>query len=206
MSDTIDGLKQRLVGAFVILSLAIIFVPMVFDKPHTTPKSTIADVPARPDFEPVVIKKTKQPEFKVVDVDPADNKVKSVDQIKKKPLANAKVVVKKKPSTKKSQAASQKNGAEVATLSKPKVSHLPIFKNVWMVQLGTFSQAKNAYKLRDQLRADGFDGHTKEIKVKGKKAIRVFSGPFVNRQDARRIKKRLDTKYKVDSLVIFFDA
>ncbi|WP_231872202.1 SPOR domain-containing protein, partial [Oleiphilus sp. HI0128] len=90
--------------------------------------------------------------------------------------------------------------------SKPKVSHLPVFKNIWMVQLGTFSKTENAYKLRDKLRADGFDGHTKEVLLGGKKAIRVFTGPFVKKREAEKTKKKLDQKYKVDSRLIFFDA
>lgn len=206
MSDTIDGLKQRLVGAFVILSLAIIFVPMIFDKPHTTPKSTIARVPARPDFEPVVTKKAKRPEFKVVEVDPADQKVKTVDQIKSEPSAEAVKSEKQAGAPSKGLTSTSRNIAKATTQSKPEVSHLPVFKNAWMIQLGTFSQSKNAYELRDKLRRDGFDGHTKEIDMKGKPAIRVFSGPFVNRREANRVKKKLDAKYKVDSLVVFFDA
>ena len=90
--------------------------------------------------------------------------------------------------------------------SSPKVSHLPIFKKAWMVQLGTFSNRKNAFRLRDKLRKDGFDGHTKEVKLKGKTAIRVFTGPFVNKLEATKTKQRLDKKYKVDSRLIFFDA
>ena len=87
---------------------------------------------------------------------------------------------------------------------KPEVAQLPIFKNVWMVQVGTFSLEKNAYALRDKLRADGFDGHTKKIAADGNKvAIRVFTGPFVNRRDAEKIKKKLDQKNQVKSIILF---
>jgi DedD protein len=56
------------------------------------------------------------------------------------------------------------------------------------------------------LRKDGFGGHAKDIKINGKKAVRVFSGPFVNRSLAEKMKKKLDKKYKVKSLIIYFDA
>jgi len=232
MSETIDGLKQRLVGAFVILSLAVIFLPMIFDKPHSVEKVTVEPVPSKPKFQKVVIEKPSRPKFKVLDVDKADNKVKKIDQIKSVPKLKSTVKAKAKLSAKGKSSVKEElvvNKSKVAkktspvkpvkkvvkarpkaknktSLTKPKVSHLPIFKNIWMVQLGTFSKTKNAYALRDRLRKDGFDGHAKGIHIKGKKAVRVFSGPFVNRRDAEKTKKKLDKKYKVDSLIIFFDA
>lgn len=254
MSETVDSLKQRLVGAFVIISLAIIFLPMIFDKPHQEGKNLLVPVPPKPEFKTIEIAKPVQPRFKVLEVDPATNKVVEGDEYaeldenllsgkakrdaidsndqhvsvvygtkdnerntekatvtkiedtdsKRKLLpvpknktsnnADKKVVAKKQQSVSKPK------------VSKPKVSHLPVFKNVWMVQLGTFSKTQNAYNLRDKLRADGFDGHTKEVILGGKKAIKVFTGPFVKKREAQRTKKKLDDKYKIDSRVIFFDA
>jgi len=207
MSETIDGLKQRLVGAFVILSLAVIFLPMIFDNPHEVNKVTIEAVPPKPNFQHIVIEKPKRPTFKVVDIDPADQKVKKIDQIKvKKNTTQESVKPKVIKNTKIAPIKSLAKASEKHNRRKPTVSHLPIFKNIWMVQLGTFTRSKNAYELRDRLRKDGFDGHAKDIKIKGKKAVRVFSGPFVNRKDAEKMKKKLDKRYKVKSLIIYFDA
>jgi len=207
MSETIDGLKQRLVGAFVILSLAVIFLPMIFDNPHEVEKVTIEAVPPKPNFQNIVIEKPKRPTFMVIDIDPSDHKIKKVDQItgkKNTTQENGKLKVVK--STKVAQVKKTVKAPEKLNRRKPTVSHLPIFKNIWMVQLGTFTRTKNAYELRDRLRKDGFDGHAKDIKIKGKKAVRVFSGPFVNRKEAEKMKKKLDKKYKVKSLIIYFDA
>jgi len=213
MSETIDGLKQRLVGAFVILSLAVIFLPMIFDNPHEVKKLTIEAVPPKPNFQSIVIEKPKRPTFKVVEIDPTDHKVKKVDQIRVKKNTTqetTKLKATSKPketkSIKVSSVKSPVKASEKQNRKKPTVSHLPIFKNIWMVQLGTFSRTKNAYELRDRLRKDGFDGHAKDIKIKGKKAVRVFSGPFVNRNEAEKMKKKLDKRYKVKSLIIYFDA
>jgi len=207
MSDTIDGLKQRLVGAFVILSLAVIFLPMIFDNPHKVKNITVESVPPKPNFQNFVVEKPKRPTFKVVDIDPADQKVKKLAQITSNKTTTQETT--KSKVTKKTKAVSVKSPVKVSKKSsrtKPTVSHLPIFKNIWMVQLGTFSITKNAYELRDLLRKDGFDGHAKDIEIKGKKAVRVFSGPFVNRKEAEKVKKKLDKRYKVKSLIIFFDA
>mgnify|MGYP000657523781 CR=1 FL=1 len=207
MSETIDGLKQRLVGAFVILSLAVIFLPMIFDNPHEVKKVTIKEVPDKPQFQKILIEKAQRPVFKVVDIDPTDRKIKEIEPIiDQTPLSGEISETKLKQSINTNKLKKESGNKEQRVAITPKVSHLPVFKNIWMVQLGTFTIAKNAYELRDKLRKDGFDGHAKDIYIKGKKAVRVFSGPFVNKKDAEKIKKKLDKKYRVKSLVIYFDA
>lgn len=219
MSDSIDGLKQRLVGAFVILTLAIIFLPMIFDKPHVVGSSKIVPVPPRPDFQTVVVTKPEKPRFEVLEVDEESEKLALKPAPEKK--ATKPIPAQVKSETTK-QAASSKPAAKkvveakkttdtqpkkaVAKKSPTSVSQLAAFKNVWMVQLGTFSDTKNAYRLRDRLRNDGYQSHTKPINVNGKKAIRVFSGPFVNKLEAEKTKKKFDAKYRLKSLVLFFDA
>jgi len=206
MSDSIDGLKQRLVGAFVILTLAIIFLPMIFDKPHIVGNSKIVSVPPKTDFQTVVINKPKKPSFEVLDVDPSDNKVKIASRIKTaKPVPVSALVTKQATKSSSSKLAS-KPKTIVKKTATPNVSHLPIFKNVWMVQLGTFGDSANAYRLRDKIRRDGFDGHTKKVNIKGKASVRVLSGPFVNKREAHKVKKKLDAKYKVNSLIVYFEA
>lgn len=199
MSDSIEGLKQRLVGAFVILTLAIIFLPMIFDKPHVIGHSKIVPIPPKPEFQTLTITKPDKPQFEVVEIEPDSKQSEQASA----PVPAAEPVQK---------AANTQNPAKKAAVeksaptSKTAVSHMDAFKDVWMVQLGTFSNTENAYRLRDRLRNDGFDGHTREVLIKGKKSVRVFSGPFVNKREAEKTKRKLDAKYKVKSLVLFFDA
>ena len=222
MSETIDGLKQRLVGAFVILSLAIIFLPMVFDKPRVEKSSIIIPVPPVPEFKAVEIKKPSAPHYKVLEIDSSTNKIvnskkNSLAESVKKSMIDASGI--KKPGVAIENVLPSNSSEPVAQASAktrlvlkrkmtslPDVSDLPVFKNVWMVQLGTFSLKKNAYRLRDRLRNEGFESHTKNILIKDKAAVRVFTGPFVNKREALRMKKKLDAKYKVDSRIVFFDA
>ena len=231
MSETVDSLKQRLVGAFVILSLAIIFLPMIFDKPHNEGRSVLVPVPPKPEFKTIEIAKPEQPKFKVLEIDQDNNKVVEGDQFVKpeehkvQSSRHVEATVSQKAKQATSTIESDKPSAVVASksqkaeavkkqikqssrpaVSKPKVSHLPVFNNIWMVQLGTFGNTSNAYRLRDKLRKDGFDAHTKEVVLGGKKAIKVFTGPFVKKREAERIKKKLDHKYNVESRLIFFDA
>lgn len=48
-----DGLKQRLIGALVLLALAVIFVPVIFDRERIEPVDKRTQIPAAPHIEPV---------------------------------------------------------------------------------------------------------------------------------------------------------
>jgi len=215
MTDTVDTLKQRVVGAFVIISLAVIFLPMIFDEPHQQESNIIVPVPPRPSFQIKDIDKPTKPVFQRLEFNLETQKV--VEEMaesssKQQDTESVKeITVKELESSNSNEndfadADIPKSAEKTKVNNSPKVDHLPIFKNVWMVQLGTFSQTDNAYQLRDQLRKDGFDGHTKKVEFNGGTATRVFTGPFVDKSEAEKIKRKLDKKYKVDSRVMFFDA
>ncbi|MCH2157643.1 MAG: SPOR domain-containing protein [Oleiphilaceae bacterium] len=207
MSESVDGLKQRLVGAFVILSLAVIFLPMLFDKPHREGAEAVELVPEKPQMQTVVISKPNpnvkknapaselNPDSELPKLVPAAEPIKPTTQTDEKTVnsLSEKAPVPVAVSTPKGKEPSS------SVVSKPKV-----YKNVWMVQLGTFSNKENAFKLRDRLREAGIDGHTKSLKSGS--AIRVFAGPFVTKKEAIRIKRKLDSQFKVNSLVVFFEA
>lgn len=215
MSETVDGLKQRLVGAFVILSLAVIFLPMLFDKPHREGSAAVEQVPPKPMRETVVISRPSKPEYvkREIESESAAAEQSKLPQLvpvppKAEVAEQAKVPV---TSTAKDAASSEAVKAETAEVvasapvkSSARTVDTKVYNNVWMVQLGTFSKKENAYALRDKLRSIGIEGHTKPIK--SGTAVRVFAGPYVTKKEALRIKRKLDAEFKVDSLVVFFEA
>lgn len=214
MSEVQNGMKQRLVGALVIISLAVIFLPMLFDKPHKLPDQQIIPVPPKPGYQTVEISRAKKPEFKVIESQPAKIPAKSTSAPastesthKKETVSKLNPAPVKSTSTaKKAQSPAETRLVETAKKSPtPKVSDLKIFKNIWMVQLGTFSNLENARKLRDRLRKDGMDGHAKEVKLNGKKAVRVYTGPFINKREALKAKRKVDKRYRLTSIVVFFE-
>lgn len=52
-----DGLKQRLIGAIVLLAIAIIFIPALFDRQTLTPVDTVTQIPPMPviTIEPIIV-------------------------------------------------------------------------------------------------------------------------------------------------------
>lgn len=56
-----DGLKQRLIGAFVLLALAVIFVPVFFDRERIEPVDKTTQIPIAPIIEPVSVEMATPP-------------------------------------------------------------------------------------------------------------------------------------------------
>ena len=56
-----DGLKQRLIGAIVLVSVAVIFVPILFDQDRKKTQDILVDIPARPDIPKLDFKKPTAP-------------------------------------------------------------------------------------------------------------------------------------------------
>lgn len=50
-----DGVKQRIVGAFVLVALAVIFVPVFFDRERIAPVDRESQIPLAPEFGETVV-------------------------------------------------------------------------------------------------------------------------------------------------------
>ncbi len=213
MSETVDSLKQRLVGAFVILSLAVIFLPMLFDKPHRESDAVVEQVPPKPMRETVVISRPTKLDYEKRAV-ASEEALESESKLPKLVAvqSEAEVLLDAASDSQsvptKGIAQEQENEAAETVMNEAKsaarIVDTKVYSNVWMVQLGTFSKQENAYALRDRLRAMGINGHTKPLKSGS--ITRVFAGPYVTKKEALRIKRKLDAEFKVDSLVLFFEA
>ncbi len=65
----------------------------------------------------------------------------------------------------------------------------------WAVQVVAYSKRADADRLRDKLRAAGFDGYVDDVKSGGQTLWRVRVGPQARRSDALSVQKRLKGKF-----------
>ena len=72
----------------------------------------------------------------------------------------------------------------------------------WAVQLGAYSHREDALKLRDKLRAAGFDGYIDDVTSNGRKLWRVRVGPRTQRADAEQLRDRLKSRLKLPGVVV----
>ncbi len=165
-------LKQRLVGAVVLISLAVIFIPMLLDQndPSSLPHFGSA-VPERPDFhfDPIEIPLQLPPE-----VEPAAAEV--VEE--PSPEVETPEAITAAPITPDSQALA------------------------WAVQVGSFDKEANAASLRDGLRAKGFSAYLEKVKVEGRMHYRVRVGPELKREQAEQLRDRLEEKAQLKGIVV----
>ncbi|NOX07936.1 MAG: hypothetical protein GXP22_00330 [Gammaproteobacteria bacterium] len=181
-----EPLKQRLVGAAVLIGLAIIFVPSLIDRSDPVNGDTLPAIPQQPKLK-------VRSHLHVLKLPPpiqADKEMRevAVDVIKKAPAMVKKVAVEVKKAV-----------VEIkkAPVLKKKIAKL----DAWVVQLASFKKKENAYTLRDRLRKKRYDAFVQRIKMDGGVVYRVRIGPELKRESAEKLLKRLMKETKLKGIV-----
>lgn len=77
------------------------------------------------------------------------------------------------------------------------------WRGQWVVQLGSFSNEKNALSLRDQLRAAGYNAFVEHVNEgMQENTVRVRVGPEVERHHAEALQKRLREERNLHGLIV----
>ena len=227
-----DGLKQRIIGALVLVSLAVIFVPMVFDEPHSERTSTTIKIPEEPPFPEVTAPESERevppayseslpdnagqpsaasedsgeaPDYRLVeeDAEPFSGAPESEVAQDSEAAKNSGSAPRDEPAEQ--VATEPKPEQEPSTSSQSKESESAEFTRsldgAYVVQLGSFGNADNARRLRDQVRDKGYGSHLQKVERGDTTLTRVFSGPFSSKSDAEAAKRDLDESFSLNSLV-----
>lgn len=190
-------LKQRLVGALVLIAAAAVFLPMLFEAPKKILLDRQSQIP-----QPSPFKK-----FQLVE--PASRT--SVSEHKTpgqpvgvKPAQTTKVAKQTKQASKPKAKASTTSKTTSAASAKPKLDKqgLPV---AWVIQVASFAKKENAVKLKDELRGKNFSAYTKRIDTSQGPAVRVFVGPKLDKKRAEQVKQRLDKELKLNTLIVRFE-
>lgn len=208
--------KQRIVGAIVLVALAVIFIPMILpghrDLGFNDAGSPIPPKPAELENLKVLELEKPQPApapRKIVRT-PIDERSPEMPAIEEQPTAEA--ITPPAPETQKPEPETPKPEPETPTqttetpatprMDEPEPAPATASK-AWAVQVGSFTQRENAMKLRDKLRSKGFKSFVEQITSAGKTFYRVRVGPEVSRDKAEALQKDLQTKMKLqDSRVV----
>ncbi|MFT0211094.1 SPOR domain-containing protein [Pseudomonas sp. F1_0610] len=194
-------LKQRIVGALVLIALAVIFLPMLFKKDEqlveqpvqvSVPPTPIA--PSQPvvDTAPVVVPQPTPPVILESPVTPpaAQPSIEPIAQPSKPVIAETTrpVAPPAKPETK-----------PAPIPNKPVVS---ASAGQWAVQLARSSDEKNAKQLSEKFRAKQYKAYIS--KESGFYYVRI--GPLVKRDDAQQMCKQLKAREQQDCFVVTYKA
>jgi DedD protein len=170
-----EGLKRRLIGAAVLASLAVIFVPMLFEEPPVRPEPLppLPEPPPRNDFASEMLREEVPAVTPLAPYNPP-------------PV----VVPEPPPAPPVAAAAPAAPAPPVVAESEPAKPRIGL--TAWVVQAASLSSRENADKLAAKLRAAGLPTPDPEmVDIKGKRFYRVRVGPVIERSEAEGMLDRV---------------
>jgi DedD protein len=215
-------LKQRLVGAVVLVALGVIFIPMLLEGPDDTLVPELDELPelvdpapSRPlDAFPTMDTLPASPDTSVLAADAAPDseprpEPEPLPEPEAAPEPEAEPEVQAAPGAAQSRA-QPSPAAEPAAPEPPPAPQEPAAEPAagplgsWVVQVGSFSNESNAVGLRDKLRQGGFTTQVEKVRVSGKTHYRVRVGPFLERDEAEQKRNQLADKFKLSGRVLSY--
>ncbi|WP_122671068.1 SPOR domain-containing protein [Pseudomonas viridiflava] len=207
--------KQRMVGALVLIALAVIFLPMLFtrqDESHPVQVDAPA-APQAPAGQQVQVEPVSVPEPQALPQEPVpdEDNVAASNQPPSMPIAPAPAA--QAPATAAPQAAKpapapKPTPAPAAPVTPPAAPSKAAPSGVdanglsvsWSVQLASMSNRANADNLQKTLRTQGYNAYIRTADG----VNRVFVGPLIERAEADRLRDQLDKQQKLKGIVVRF--
>ena len=163
-----ENLKKRLVGAAVLVSLVVIFVPMLVDDDKIL-KTSVSEIEIPP-----------WPEQKSRAAPTPEPAQQAPQKVEAEPVE---------------QEAAPK--AEAPVEPKPQAVTKPVKLSAWVVQVGSFSSKQNTDKLVQDLRSKDLPAYYETAVVDGKKIYRVRIGPDLEEKTAKKFLKQIKQEFQL---------
>lgn len=209
-----DGLKQRLIGALVLVAIAVIFLPSLFSGEAGRRFDTRTQIPPAPEVKVVEFQAAQrlkgmpqvaEPEemYQLLDTEPeAETVVKPVTSAVE---TTSDSLVKSKPKLKSvaSGVSAGSTSDEVAKTSIAKLNSAGI-PQAWAVQVASFKNEPRASSLVAKLKTDSYKAFVHSVDLSAGRAYRVMVGPKLDRAKAEQVKEELDASLKVSSMLVKF--
>ncbi len=211
-------IKQRMVGALVLVALAVIFLPMLFTKEDELRQVQVEapQAPAVPALPQVQVEPVQVPEPQVIPESSVASQPVAAPSTPIAPAPSAPVAEAPKPTTPLPTpapatkpapapaptvaAAPAKPAAPAATqaaASKVDPNGLPVS---WSVQLASLSNRASADSLQKTLRSQGYNAYIRSADGMN----RVFVGPVIERAEAERLRDVISRQQKLKGFVVRF--
>lgn len=183
-------IKERLFGILVLLSLGIIFIPMLV--PQSNKKLNITDMQMNipevdssilPIVEPESVALLKQLEKPAVQAHFTVQET-TLTTAPKQPVSELQI---------------KSSVEEVKIVANAKNADL---QSAWAVQLGAFQDTKNANKLIKKLQKSGYPAYAKEIQNTQGAFTLVLIGPKAQEKEALILKQTLESEYQLKGMIV----
>ncbi|KFX70266.1 cell division protein [Pseudomonas taeanensis MS-3] len=189
------GLMQRMVGALVLLALAVIFLPMLLSREDEL-RRVVVDAPGMPQapvMPQIEMQPVSVPEPQLLPEEPVPDEfdseaVSSLSEPEQLAALPAEPVA---------AAPAQVEAAVKPPASRLDANSLPVS---WSVQLASLSSRSGAETLQKTLRSQGYNAYIRSVDGMN----RVFVGPLIERAEADRLRDQLNRQQKLNGFVVRF--
>ncbi len=190
--------KQRIVGAIVLVALAVIFVPMILsgdrDRDFIDADTVIPEKP--PALQSIRVLEIENP---VPPPQPEETVRIPVDA--RSPAPDQAPATGKVAKTSPATPAATPKAPSAGAKTKPTAREGAVL--AWAVQVGSFSRRDNALALEKKLKKAGYPAFVEQVKLaKGGSRYRVRVGPWVKKSEAEAQRKRILARLKIKGLVV----
>jgi len=196
-------LKERLVGAAVLVAVAVIFIPIIFTDSQETEVILGSNIPEKPEsnFNSRIIPVIESDDnSSLTPIDP--------ENVESGKSQNNDAIVEQKVVAEKVMSANENNAGKQAIEQKEATTVVEVKATVglsaWIVQLGSFTDEDNAQSLNTKLRQAGYPSFVEPIKKDGRNSYRVRVGPEIKRSEADMLLKKLKEKMQLDGIVVSY--
>ena len=191
-------LKQRLVGAIVLVALAVIFIPMILQSPEQLQVPDAA-IPPRPDAQFTDRLAAPAPQTPVAPAEPARQVMAppSAAPAAKPAAPTPPPKPASAPATPEIPPAEMSNAEDVVPEKAPPVPAL----GAWVIQVGVFNQEQNAQALAKRLRDKGYTTFVERFAGKAGPNFRVRIGPLRDRAQADQMLARVKHDENLPAMV-----
>jgi DedD protein len=201
-----DILKQRLVGALILVALGVVFWPIIFVQPGDRPGVEQPRIPPRPDVVTSPIEPPDQvglrPAREVEARSEAEEVAALIDSAGAEPaLVPEPVDVSGEPTPQPvaTPEPGQRTRQEPPEPLAMDSQGVPV---AWILQVASVSSAEKAETLRQQLVERDRKAYTRKVTRNGRELYRVYIGPKFERARLEAMQDEIDREFGVKSLIV----
>ncbi|CAA0087923.1 Cell division protein DedD [Zhongshania aliphaticivorans] len=208
-------MRQRLVGALVLLCGGVILWSLLFTGPAAYKVDRETQIPDAPLVDPIINTPPQKPSGVMsadAEIVPAQPNLVVADEDKNLTGSAVKAQAGNIPDAldrPKSKAPVSSPKPKVSQTKKPEPTAKKIDSNglppAWVVQVGVFGSQSNADGLKKSLQSAGYKAFIDEISRNGKPLYRVLVGPVISNEKAVSQQAAINRRFNVKSIVNRFE-
>ena len=184
-----QGTKQRIVGTIVIASLALIFLPIIFDGQGSHQTQIASRIPEQP-VVPILPEPEQSRPVIIFDTDLVAIETKPESELVTKNIEE-----------------SISDPIEVSASESAFTRDIPTLNpaglpNGWSIRLGSFSEASNASDLMQRLQTAGYKAYIRDIDSEQAELTGVFVGPWLERALVNDYIDQLRDEFQLEGMVV----